>query len=250
MRLLIDKSEIVTRYENGQSTKEISEIAGVSRGYVWHILRNSGVKITGKRRKNGHKVDENFFKTWSPEMAYVLGFILTDGSISGNVIKIYQKDMTILERINNAMKSTNPIKKRKNGKSYIHYVSINRKEMVKDLAKLGITENKSLTVEFPDVPNEYLPHFLRGVIDGDGWIQDRGYVVNITSGSSLFAVQLYEILTKHGFNVDIRKQSGAYRIWIKGKNDVKRLAEWLYTDAGVLFLPRKRDLMERWKEAG
>jgi len=122
--------------------------------------------------------------------------------------------------------------------------------MVKDLAKLGITENKSLTVEFPDVPNEYLPHFLRGVIDGDGWIQDRGYVVNITSGSSLFAVQLYEILTKHGFNVDIRKQSGAYRIWIKGKNDVKRLAEWLYTDAGVLFLPRKRDLMERWKEAG
>ena len=49
--------------------------------------------------------------------------------------------------------------------------SYNSKEIKKDLEQFGISSNKSLTVPFPDVPKEFLPSFVRGVIDGDGWVQ-------------------------------------------------------------------------------
>jgi hypothetical protein len=45
---------------------------------------------------------------------------------------------------------------------------INSKVIKKDLEELGIYANKSLTIPFPDVPDEFLPSFVRGV--GDGWV--------------------------------------------------------------------------------
>lgn len=38
------------------------------------------------------------------------------------------------------------------------------------LINIGCTPKKSLTMIFPQVPDKYLPDFLRGVVDGDGWI--------------------------------------------------------------------------------
>src|SRR5690625_4263625 len=73
-----------TMYLNGHSTKEISDKIGVSTRQVRNILRSKGVTIRGKRRTNGRKVNEDFFKTWSNEMAYVLGFVITDGNISNS----------------------------------------------------------------------------------------------------------------------------------------------------------------------
>lgn len=32
--------------------------------------------------KKIHKVDENFFKKWNPNMAYVLGYFIADGCIT------------------------------------------------------------------------------------------------------------------------------------------------------------------------
>ena len=70
---------------------------------------------------------------------------------------------------------------------------INSKEIKKDLEILGIIANKSLTVPFPNVPEEYLASFVRGVIDGDGWVQKTGYVMNVTSGSQDFAEGLLSV---------------------------------------------------------
>ncbi|MGC4375792.1 LAGLIDADG family homing endonuclease [Fictibacillus sp. Mic-4] len=241
----ISKEEVVNLYVNQRkSTKEIAKIADVSSRYITNVLREKGVKLNEKRRQNGYSINVDFFKTWSPEMAYVLGFVLTDGAINGNTFSIAQKDIDILQRINSAMQSNFPIKKRKNGKSFIYALSISRKEMVDDLRRLGLTEKKSLTVEFPMVPDRYLNHFIRGVIDGDGWVQDRGYVMNVTSGSLLFAYHLHENFNQYKFNGRLAKNSGAYRVWVSGKDDIIRLGRWLYSDCSDLFLPRKRERFE------
>lgn len=43
-----------------------------------------------------------------------------------------------------------------------------RERMAQDLIRLGMKLNKSLHLEFPDVPKEHLRDFVRGVFDGDG----------------------------------------------------------------------------------
>ncbi len=40
---------------------------------------------------------------------------------------------------------------------------------------------------------EYLASFVRGVIDGDGWVRKTGYVMNVTSGSVDFAEGLLSV---------------------------------------------------------
>jgi DNA-binding transcriptional regulator WhiA len=223
-----------------KSVKEIAEVVSLSTKQVRNILRDQNVVLEGKRRTNGYEIDVDFFKSWTPEMAYVLGFILTDGCVSGNSVTIAQKEREILERIGSAMKSNYPIKQSRN----IYTLSISRKSIVEDLAALGITEKKSLTVEFLQVPHEYLHHFIRGVVDGDGWVQDRGYVLNVTSASPMFAYYLHELFNLCKFNRRITKQSGAYRVWVSGKEDVIRLGRWLYRGSSDLYLPRKRERFE------
>src|SRR5690625_5997972 len=71
---------------------------------------------------------------------------------------------------------------------------------------MGISEGKSRVVEFPEVPDEYLSHFIRGVIDGDGWVQDRGYVMNVTNASKSFAESLHDIFNDRGLNGRITEQ--------------------------------------------
>lgn len=241
----ISKEQVVSLYVNERkSTADIAKIGDVSARYIRKVLREKDVAIVERRRSNGQTVNIDFFKTWSSEMAYVLGFILTDGCVNGNTFTISQKDSYILERINYAMGSNYPITKRKNGKYHLYTLSISRKEMVSDLFALGITEKKSLTVEFPKVPNVFLPHFIRGVIDGDGWVQDRGYVMNVTSGSFLFSYYLHEVLNHFKFNSRVSKTNGVYRVWVSGKRDIVELSRWLYRDCGDLFLPRKRERFE------
>jgi hypothetical protein len=42
-------------------------------------------------------------------------------------------------------------------------------------------------IPFQEVPRIYLPSLIRGIIDGDGWVQDRGYVMKVSSASVKFA---------------------------------------------------------------
>ena len=232
--------EIEAMYRRGNTTKEIADLFGMTPRGVLYVLNKRGVPTKGKRRTGGRRINDDFFKTWTNEMAYVLGFIFTDGSISRNTLTIAQKERDILNKINLTMESNFEIRRSQNGKNDIHTLSISRKEIVDDLKRLGITERKSRTMEFPEVPEKFLPHFIRGVIDGDGWVQERGYAMNVTNASKPFSESLHGIFNSHGLKGRITEQNNAYRVWVSGKQDVRKLADWLYADAGELFLERKR----------
>ena len=240
IRILAHHKTAIKMYESGESTRTISESIGVSMTQVLNILKANGFDTSSKRRTGGYRVNDDFFKKWTDEMAYVLGFVLTDGNVSGNSLSISQSDPTILERIKDAMGGTMPIKSRKNGKGVLYTLLICRKGVVEDLAALGITSNKSTSVEFPPVPEKHLASFIRGVIDGDRWVQNRGYVMNITTASIIFATQISGIFEERGLNTRVEKQSGAYRVWVSGKQDVIELGEWLYDNESELLLERKK----------
>lgn len=193
----VTDEQIIKMYKSGMPYKEMEAIVGLSSRAIRNVMYKHGVPMnreqsSGQPRK--HKVNEDFFKHWSHEMAWVLGLFITDGHVSRKVhsITFSQKDERILRLVANYLQADYvlaPYGPTKQTPSLI----INSKEMKNDLAKLGIGPNKSLSVEFPDVPEELLPSFIRGVVDGDGWVQKTGYVMNITTGSLIFAVGLFDL---------------------------------------------------------
>lgn len=125
-------------------------------------------------------VNVDFFKKWSPGMAYVLGYFSADGGMFINsggskYIQFISTDKEILIKIKRLMSSNHKIgiKKRPSenlGWKTCYLIQVGSKEMYNDLLKLGFTPKKDLTLRFPDIPDEYLNHFARGYFDGDGCV--------------------------------------------------------------------------------
>lgn len=154
---------------------------------------------SGKRL---YEVNRNFFKVWSSKMAYILGFTCADGNVHGRTLAWDLSDkhisnIELLKSFNIAMESNYPLKKR--DKSY--RLRVSNQMILKDIGKLGIVPNKKKILTFPDVPKNYLRHFIRGFLDGDGWIVSRvrsnggrEVCVGFSNGSYAFMLSLAEIL--------------------------------------------------------
>lgn len=114
-------------------------------------------------------VNTKFFNTWSPDMAYVLGFIFADGCLvkyknGCHALDITSKDLKHLELIKQKLESGHKIGKKERG----YRIQIRNKDIYSDLIKIGLTPKKSETVKFPRIPKRYFAHFIRGIFDGDG----------------------------------------------------------------------------------
>jgi hypothetical protein len=198
-------------------------------------------------------VNENFFKEWSNEMAWVLGLIITDGCIHPNLnsFSFSQQDEPLIIKVRDLLGSTHPIIAPKST-TRAFVLNIGSQAMVKDLNNLGVTTAKSLTMKLPNVPSDYITHFIRGVFEGNGWVQNTGYVLNITSGSKDFAEGLLEIFLEWGLKSRITTEEGKnkyYRIWVSGKNDVEIFYNIIYSDCGNNFSNKKREKFYHFEES-
>jgi LAGLIDADG-like domain len=243
---------IIRLYKSGMSFKEMGPIVGLSDRAIRSVMYKHGIlmnreQYSGQPRK--HKVNEDYFKVWTHEMAWVLGLFVTDGHVNKQLHSIYfsQKDERILRLIAKYMEADYVLAATGSTKITPTLI-INSKEIKKDLEKMGIISNKSLTVPFPNVPEEYLASFVRGVIDGDGWVQKTGYVMNVTSGSQDFAAgllsvfQSWQLLSELTITVSPFGNT-IYRIWVKGKYELPKLAEIIYNNAATnnfIFYKRQR----------
>ena len=243
---------IINMYKSGMAFKEMMPLIGLSDRQIRNVLYKHGVQMnreqsSGQPRK--HKVNENFFKVWTHDMAWVLGLFVTDGTVNKHIhsISFAQKDERILKLIASYMEA-DYILGATGSTCKTPTLIINSKEIKKDLENLGITANKSLTLPFPDVPEEFLPAFVRGVIDGDGWVQKTGYVMNITTASKLFSDGLLSIFQRWGLRSEITSTitpagRTIYRVWVKGKSYLPKLAMIIYNDANENFISYKKENM-------
>lgn len=156
-------------------------------------------------------VDEDFFKQWTANMAWVLGIIYTDGclvrphgSVKGR-LTLSQKEPELIEKVLALLNSNAKLlftpKKRITGA--VHRVSISNAEVYQDLEKLGVTPRKSLSLTFPEVPAPLVRHFIRGCWDGDGsvyWEREdaRKPCASFVSGSKAFIEQIMNRLVSLG----------------------------------------------------
>ena len=248
------------------SMGDIATLHNCSRVYVMKLLRKHGLPIRtksearGEAKKQGKNVafspvNENFFKGQTAEMAYVLGFIYADGTLSNllNHFSISQKEPEILNKIKDLMSSEHKIVRRHNQELYT--LTIGNKIMINDLLALGLTPNKSLDVKFPILDKALYGHFIRGYFDGDGCIGcfSGGWRVSFVSGSKALLEGLRETLfnqigTSNIQTIHSSSVSRAYQLYYCRNSDLVRLYNFFYDDLTVregLFLARKHELFLR-----
>lgn len=209
-----------------------------------------------------HKVNEIFFEDWNPRMAYTLGYIFADGCLEyyprfrQKYVSIASTDKNTLERLRDWMGSEHTISSRKsphaNG-SRIFTLRIGNGTLYDSLILKGLYPRKSLTVPFPSIPEEMLPHFVRGYFDGDGCvalekvtrksgaIRPRKLNVIFTSGSETFLRDLSSTLEK----LAAVKPQNIIRAWTAfqlrySTTDSEALFRFMYSDtAHGEYLKRK-----------
>ncbi len=195
-------------------------------------------------------VNEGYFEKWTPEMAYVLGLIATDGNVGWNPEKGYQsltitaaeKDKEHLEKIRKLLKSTKPLLYAESTKSY--RLIVNSKKICKDLMAFGIVPAKSKILKFQPVPDRYLSHYIRGVVDGDGTVRycnrekSPYFEINICSGSRAFLEELARrVVEKMGIIATVKARPNVFIVRYTCKRAMK-FAKWIYADTD-LYLERK-----------
>ncbi|EEL34330.1 MULTISPECIES: helix-turn-helix domain-containing protein [Bacillus cereus group] len=232
----LSKSEIIQLYAEGKSTSEIAILANVSARYIRMVLKDNNVPrraIGSWKRK--YDLKEDYFKTWSNNMSYILGFIAADGVIQkeNQCVSISQKESDILEDIKKELNTNQPLYQNK--KTGVYMLNINSKTIKDDLMNIhGIMPCKSFNIEFPFVPEEYLHHFVRGYFDGDGYVKYETYTVSFVGGSYSFMNSLNQVLQNH----NLLNQNKHYRVILTGRKSIQLFSNWIYKDKDI-YLHRK-----------
>src|SRR4030042_2540334 len=246
-----------------------------ARGLAYDRQKISFTKIdeTGKERliiPGSIQINENFYSSWSNEMAYVLGVIFTDGNINPGSKRdpsqktttrsprliIAQKEPELLNKVSKLMNCDMKLRHRKKrgiaGPLYVF--DICSEKIYDDLINLGLSPHKSKTIEFPNVPPEFVRHFVRGCWDGDGsiFISNGKLRGSYVCGSLKFMDGLVHELYKagihkikppySGFPLTIHegKRSKYYEIKINGRENLEKLFNYFYDGVDEsMYLERK-----------
>ena len=222
------------------------------------LIRNNYRVRTINEIKTKYTFDINFFDNIDCESkAYWLGFIYADGVVTGKVfqIKIHNKDINLLEKFKQDIKSTHPIHTYFTNQGYSNnttYCTIlfTNEVFVNKLIMKGVLKQKSLILKFPtndQVPNHLIHHFMRGYFDGDGSIycSKNSPICNVV-GTIEFLTEYRKLLPIES-NAKIykekRTEKNTWYIVLGGSHIVKNIFDFLYKDAYV-YLDRK---YERFK---
>lgn len=262
MKRLISKEEepkIVSLYHAGQTHEALAKKYGVDRFCIGRILRANGVKgRLGMARI--YQIDESLFENIDCEWkAYFLGWMYSDGNISKNgyeaCLQLSEKDKAVLDRFNSIIY--------KGAKTLQYYAArscagtsglskpsyklrILNKKICSDLIKLGVYPAKSLITRWPALlPKSLMPHFIRGVFEGDGYISKDASALSIL-GSKAFIKGLRDYLLSRfpKMKIYLKPAGKVYRMNLSERASISTLMHYLY-DGAELILPRKKIIPTR-----
>ncbi len=172
-KLLTEKEEeeIVDQYFTTSSSK-LAKQYGVSKSKISQIWYQNG--MFGKSNRTFSYNEFYFEDITTDEQAYWLGFIASDGCIYHPKdtrqdilsISLNKNDIGHLEKFKKALDSDKPITVCGNHANF----SISSDILVHHLKNYGIDFRKTYDVNWPDIPYELLPAYVRGYFDGDGSI--------------------------------------------------------------------------------
>lgn len=192
---------------------------------------------------------------WSPEFAYAIGLLTTDGNLSkdGRHFDFTSKDLDQLRTFLKCLGIKNKIGRKTSGYSGRKYTRIQFGDVIfyKFLLGIGLTPAKSKTLAELIIPQKHFFDFLRGHFDGDGTFYS--YYDPRWKNSFMFYTVFISASKNH---IDWLRQKLAAFLKIKGhiNHDSKKVAYQLkyakyesmeilrkmYYNPNVVCLKRKR----------
>lgn len=212
---------------------------------------------------NKYTYNESFFSVVdTEEKAYWLGFITADGGIRKNkrvlLLELSSKDRGHLEKfayvIGVPVKDRYRLDKRSGKINSMSFVQVNSKVICTQLICLGVKPNKTFDITeevFTHLEDSLIPHFIRGLFDGDGTVgyYSNGYHAGICSGNHEFLEKVRGLLEKH-LEITIAKSTRNRRncssFSITGLHKVHKFKDWIYTGSTVA-LERKSTIFNSFK---
>lgn len=248
-----DKEWLKDKFKEHKTPSKVSEATGYPRTCITRYAEKFNLYKKKYTRDKANYVDENYFEHIdSAEKAYFLGFIMADGNMYKSKqndkcqfsIKIKNTDKNILLKFANAIGfNSEKIIERKeyrNGtETWCAEMKIYNKVFCQHLINKGIVPRKTGKEFMPDMKAIYKKDFIRGFIDGDGWIGKSHPQVGYCSSSFELVSAITKYLRKElDIELGIQKQSGVYLCKTSSKKKVFRILKHLYYD-NCISLDRK-----------
>lgn len=203
--------------------------------------------------------------------AYLLGFFIADGYLHSQSnrfgVSIQENDKIILEYYQK-MICDNPIYtknrtttqiKRLN-QSTFRWSSKHMNNIFQNKYKITANKTYDNNFKFPfeTIPDQYIRHFIRGFIDGDGSFESNGniFTINLISTSLIFLKQIGNFICnlENEIEMNIKEIQGKtikyyrlrFNMFRKNKPEkVLKIYNYLYQDS-ELYLQRKKDKIESY----
>ncbi|OGM90214.1 hypothetical protein A3J77_00980, partial [Candidatus Wolfebacteria bacterium RBG_13_41_7] len=199
---------------------------------------------------------------WSPEFAYAIGLLVTDGSLSidGRHINFTSKDLELINSFKKCLSLSNRIGRKSRAydteKKYFQ-VQFGDVNFYKFLLNIGLMPAKTKIISALEIPKKYFFDFLRGHFDGDGtfysywdprWRSSFMFYTVFISASKNHIIWLREIIYRHlkikGHITGDGIKKTIYYLKYAKKESLKLLRKMYYSD-DVICLLRKRLKIEK-----
>jgi hypothetical protein len=243
--------DLKKRRLKGESIRAISASSGINNGTLCGFFRREHVCPSANLLRNvnrTYQINHDFFNNTSVSSAneaYILGLIITDGSIDPHdkTIEICLKrdDIYLLEKINVLLGSNRPIylpNIKNDNRARLRVSSI---QIFSDLKRKGIDPStKSASAKYPNLeilPEQFQGAFIRGVFDGDGWVsvnkEKKNYGVGFIGTRDLLEGIQAVLVSKCKLNeITISTRSKAYvrcfSMQYGGRQNLVKFYDFLY----------------------
>lgn len=240
-----NKLDICLAYQQGFSMKTIADNSSLTEWEVRKVLLENNVEIRGLNNK-GNRVEDYFSVIDTPEKAYLLGLIQTDGSIratnkSASLTITQHKDYAwYIEDMLLDFSNTISNIKDKNCRQ----LQIGSKTIVNDLINLGIVPNKTrvqtdenINTLWNSVPEDFKGDFIRGCIDGDGYVTFFTQQKAVNESCSIGFCSVKETLidkiidfiyTKFNYKCGKSRDKSVYKLYITDRKKAIEIGKYIY----------------------
>ena len=195
---------------------------------------------------------------WSPNFAYAIGLLTTDGNLSkdGRHLNMTSKERVMILTFKRCLGLKNRIGRKGRGdnskvKKYFQ-VQFGDKNFYNFLLSIGLSPAKSKKIGVLLIPDGYFSDFLRGCLDGNGNINYNKHPeskhlqlrLRICSASQPFLVWMKKSIAtntmiKSGWIEFRNKNNSCYYNLCYGKTDAIKLFNFMYYNNVENYLLRK-----------